>query len=171
MRIATILIAILLALGITNADTFINYKHLTKKLKEQNRKNGTMASTDDVKKALKSKDWAVVDVRTLEEWNAASIKGSVRVGRQAPEKVLESIVLDDDDKFIKDKLVVICNTASRASIEAQTFRQMGFKKVKIYPIYKWIDECNPVATRYTNKKYKKGTKKKFGLFYTEHCKK
>ena len=37
-----------------------------------------------------------------------------------------------DLEFVKDKLIVVCNTASRAVIEAQAFKQMGFKTVKIY---------------------------------------
>ena len=69
------------------------------------------------------------------------------------------------------KLIVVCNTASRAVIEAQAFKQMGFKTVKIYEINKWIDECNPVITKYSAGEHKDGTKTKFGNYYAEHCKK
>ncbi|MBL3520548.1 rhodanese-like domain-containing protein [Arcobacter lanthieri] len=150
---------------------FLTYEAFSKKLKEEAKKSGMMATTQEVKDALNAKDWAVVDVRTMEEWSGAAIKGSFRVGRETPEKALENIVLDDDEKFVKDKLIVVCNTASRAAIEAQAFKQMGFTTVKIYEINKWIDECNPVVTKYTAGEHKEGTKTKFGNYYAEHCKK
>lgn len=153
------------------AEGFMTYKDLTKKYKAEDKQNGMYATTAEVKAAIQAKDWAVVDVRTLEEWAAGFIKGTQRVGREAPEKALESIVLDDDDKFVKPNLIVVCNTASRASIEARTFRDMGFKTVKIYDMHKWIDECNPVVTKYSLAEDKTGTKNKFGAYYAEHCKK
>jgi rhodanese-related sulfurtransferase len=153
------------------AADFVNYHNLTTKLKEEAKKDGLYATTQEVKDALTKSDWAVVDVRTMEEWSAAAIKGSQRVGREAPEKALENIVLDDNEKFVKTNLIVVCNTAARASLEAQAFRQMGFNTVKIYGINKWIDECNPVVTKYTSGEDKEGTKTKFGNYYAEHCKK
>ncbi|MDZ7819505.1 MAG: hypothetical protein U5K55_13280 [Aliarcobacter sp.] len=48
---------------------------------------------------------------------------------------------------------------------------MGFKTVKIYDLYSWIDECNPVTTKYSSHEDKTGTKQKFGDYYAEHCKK
>ncbi len=171
MKLTNILFATTLMASATYASEFISYKGLTTKLKAEAKKTGTIATAKEVKHALKAKDWAVVDVRTQLEWAAASIKGSTRIGRQSPEKALESVVLNDDDKFVKNKIIIICNSASRASIEAQTFRQMGFKEVKIYDMYSWIDECNPITTGYSKKKDKKGTKNKFGSFYAEHCKK
>ena len=169
MKLSKILLASTLLLTTLVASDFISYKELAKKNKAEDLKSGNFATAQDVKNAIKAKDWAVVDVRTMEEWSAASIKGTTRVGRQAPETALESIVLDDDDNFVKDKLIVICNSASRASIEAQTFRKMGFKEVKIFDMYSWIDECNPIVTGYSKKKDKYGTKKKFGMFKAEHC--
>jgi len=171
MKLSNILLATTLLAGAATASEFTGYKGLTKHLKSESKKHGNTASTADVKKAIAAKDWAVVDVRTMEEWSAAHIKGTSRIGRQAPEKALGNIVLDDDDKFIKNKLIVVCNTASRASIEAETFRKMGFAKVKIYGINTWIDECNPVTNKYSKAKDKQGTKIKFGNFYAEHCKK
>ena len=132
MRLGKILVASLLVFSSIFASEFINYDAFSKKLKEEAKQSGMMASTQEVKDALNAKDWAVVDVRTMEEWSGAAIKGSFRVGREAPEKALENIVLDDDNKFIKNNLIVVCNTASRAAIEAQAFKQMGFKTVKIY---------------------------------------
>ena len=171
MKVTNILLATTLLAGAATASDFIGYKGLTKQLKSEAIKNGTMATTADVKKAIVADDWAVVDVRTLNEWSAAHIKGSSRIGRQAPEKAIANLVLDDDDKFIKDKIVVVCNTASRASIEAETFKKMGFSQVKIYGINTWIDGCNPVTNKYSKAKDKQGTKIKFGNFYAEHCKK
>jgi rhodanese-related sulfurtransferase len=150
---------------------FIPYKQMATKLLEQNEKEGLRATTDDVKKAIKSKDTAVVDVRTPLEWAGAHIKGTYRVGRQIPEMAVSNFVLNDDDKLVKDKLIVICNTAHRASIQAVVFRHMGFKEVKVYPIDQWIDECNPVATKYSGKEYHDGKDHKFGEFYAEGCKK
>ncbi len=161
--------AALLATSATASD-FVDYKGLTKQLKAEAKKAGNVATAADVKKALEAKDWIVADVRTMEEWQAAHIKGSQRVGRQAPEKALENFVLNDEGKFVKDKIIVVCNSASRASIEAETFKKMGFKKVMIYDLYSWIDECNPVGTGYSKKSDKHGTKNKFGMFYAEHCK-
>lgn len=171
MKLTNILLATTLLAGAAAASTFVGYKGLTKQLKSEAKKNGTMASTDDVKKALAAKDWIVADIRTLQEWNAAHIKGSQRIGRQAPEKALENFVLDDDDKFVKDKMVVVCNTASRASIEAEALKKLGFSEVKIYGINTWIDQCNPVVNKYSSAQDKHGTKTKFGHFYAEHCKK
>jgi rhodanese-related sulfurtransferase len=171
MKLKNILLATALLSSSLLASEFIPYKQFAKELIAQEKKAGNYASLQEVKDALKAKDWAVVDVRTIEEWSAASIEGSYRVGRQSPEKALENIALDDNDKFVKDKLIVICNSAARASIEAQTFRKMGFKEVKVYSMYTWIDKCNPVVTGYSKKKDKEGTKKKFGMFKAEHCSK
>lgn len=170
MKLKVILLSLVLFSSSIFAAEFIDYNKLSDKLKKENKANGTYASTEDVKKALKSKDWLVADVRTMEEWAAAHIKGSVRIGRQAPEKGLELHALDMDDNFIKPNLIIICNSAARASIEAQTIRQMGFNQVKVYDLYSWIDECNPVVTKYTVKKDKGGTGLSFGNFYAEHCK-
>ncbi len=171
MKLGKILLAGSLLATSLFASDFIDYKKLGKQLKAEAKKAGNYATTDEVKEALKAKDWAVVDVRTAEEWAAGYIKGTQRVGREAPETALESIVTDDEGKFIKDKLIVVCNSASRASIEAETFRKMGFKTVKIYDLYSWIDECNPVITKYSSHEDKEGTNKKFGDYYAGHCKK
>lgn len=171
MKLSKILFSVSLIASSVFASEFIDYSKLSKSLKEEAKKTGNYATTEEVKKALTQKDWAVVDVRTAEEWAAGFIKGTQRVGREAPEKALENVVLDDEDKFVKDNLIVVCNTASRAALEAQAFRQMGFNTVKIYEINKWIDECNPVVTKYTSGENKEGTKTKFGNYYAEHCKK
>lgn len=169
MKFKAVLLGVLLATSSMMAAEFVNYKGLTKKLKAEAKKAGNYATTEEVKAAIKAKDWLVADVRTMEEWSAAHIKGAVRIGRQAPENGLALFALDDDDNFVKDKLIVVCNSAARASIEAETFRKMGFKTVKIYDLYSWIDECNPVVTKYTVKKDKAGKNLKFGNFYAEHC--
>ena len=168
--INTMLIAGVLASG-TFAAEFIPYKEMATNLLEENKKEGLFATTEDVKKALKSKDTAVVDVRSSEEWAGAHIKGTFRVGRKTPEMAVGNFVLDDDDKLVKDKLIVICNTAHRASLEALVLRKMGFTQVKVYPIDKWIDECNPVVTKYSAQKYVGGKDHKFGEFYAEGCQK
>ena len=171
MKFSKIVLSLGLLASSLFANEFINYDNLSKSLKDDAKKNGLYATTDEVKMALKEKDWAVVDVRTAEEWAGAFIKGSQRVGRQTPEVAIENFVTDDDGKLIKDKIIVVCNSAARASIEAQTFRQMGFKTVKIYDLYSWIDECNPVVTKYTVKNDRSGTGLNFGEYYAEHCKK
>lgn len=171
MRLVKLLSAIALTFGLANASGFVDYSSLAKGLKAEHKKAGTFATSKDVKKALNAKDWIVADVRTMEEWSAAYIKGSQRIGRQAPEKALENFVTDLDGKFVKDKIIIVCNSASRASIEAETIKKMGFKKVLIFDLYSWIDECNPVVTKYTVKKDKGGQNLKFGNFYAEHCKK
>jgi rhodanese-related sulfurtransferase len=165
--ILTLFAAMLLTV---QADGFLGYRNLSYNTKEVYKKNGDYASTQEVKKALASKDWLVVDVRTKEEWSGARIMGSVRIGRQSPETKLGKLVLDNEDNLIKENLIVVCNSAARASLEAETFKKMGFKKVKIYDLYSWIDECNPVTTKYTVKKDKKGTGLRFGMFCAEHCK-
>lgn len=172
MKLKVIFTVLVLGMASTIlAGEFVSYKELSTKLKKENKKAGNYATADEVKKALKSKDWLVADVRTMEEWSAAHMKGAVRVGRQASEKGVALHALDDDDKLVKPNLIVVCNSGARASIEAQTFRQMGFDTVKIYDLYSWIDECNPVVTKYTVKKDKGGMNLKFGNFYAEHCKK
>lgn len=171
MKLSKLIFTSTLLVSTVFSAEFISYSNLSKNLKEEAKKNGNFATTQEVKNALNMKDWAVVDVRTMEEWAAGFIKGSQRVGREAPEKALESIVLDDNDKFVKDKLIVVCNTASRASIEAETFKKMGFTTVKIYDMNQWIDECNPITTKYSLASHKSGTNKNFGDYYAEHCKK
>ena len=171
MKFSKIVLSLGLLASSLFASEFINYDDLSKSLKDDAKKNGLYATTDEVKMALKEKDWAVVDVRTAEEWAGAFIKGSQRVGRETSEVAIENFVTDDDGKLIKDKIIVACNSAARASIEAQTFRQMGFKTVKIYDLYSWIDECNPVVTKYTVKNDRSGTGLNFGEYYAEHCKK
>ena len=171
MKFSKIVLSMGLLASSLFANEFINYDNLSKSLKDDAKKNGLYATTDEVKMALKEKDWAVVDVRTAEEWPGAFIKGSQRVGRETSEVAIENFVTDDDGKLIKDKIIVVCNSAARASIEAQTFRQMGFKTVKIYDLYSWIDECNPVVTKYTVKNDRSGTGLNFGEYYAEHCKK
>ncbi|MFA7083946.1 MAG: rhodanese-like domain-containing protein [Arcobacteraceae bacterium] len=153
------------------ANEFVDYDALTKQLKAEATKKGNYATEAEVKAAIESKDWLVADVRTMEEWAAAHIKGTVRIGRQAPENALALHALDAQDNFVKQNLIVICNSAARASIEAETFRKMGFKTVKIYDLYSWIDSCNPVVTNYSVKNHKPGTGLKFGAFYAEHCSK
>ena len=171
MKFSKIVLSMGLLASSLFANEFINYDNLSKSLKDDAKKNGLYATTDEVKMALKEEDWAVVDVRTAEEWAGAFIKGSQRVGRETSEVAIENFVTDDDGKLIKDKIIVVCNSAARASIEAQTFRQMGFKTVKIYDLYSWIDECNPVVTKYTVKNDRSGTGLNFGEYYAEHCKK
>ena len=171
MKFSKIVLSMGLLASSLFANEFINYDNLSKSLKDDAKKNGLYATTDEVKMALKEKDWAVVDVRTAEDWAGAFIKGSQRVGRETSEVAIENFVTDDDGKLIKDKIIVVCNSAARASIEAQTFRQMGFKTVKIYDLYSWIDECNPVVTKYTVKNDRSGTGLNFGEYYAEHCKK
>ena len=170
MRLFNIIIVGSLLASLSFSAEFIPYEQMAGKLLKENAKNSLQATSDEVKKALHSKDTAVVDVRTKEEWAGAHIKGSMRVGRQFPEKAIENFVLDDDDKLIKDKLIVICNTAHRASLEASIFRKMGFTQVKVYPIDEWIDECNPVVTKYSRQEYKDGKHHQFGAFYAEGCK-
>jgi len=169
MKLGKIILAASLCFGVASAEGFVDYKGLSGALKKEAHAKGQIASTDEVKKALASKDWAVVDIRTMDEWQGARIQGSVRIGREAPEKALESIVLDDDNKFVKQNIIVVCNTASRAVIEAQAFRQMGFKEVKVYGIETWMKDCNPVDNWYSNVEADKKTKQKFGQVKAAFC--
>ncbi len=167
MKLGKVILVASLCFGAVNAADFVDYKKLSHGLKDQAKKEGTIATTAEVKTALGAKDWAVVDIRTMDEWQAAHIDGSQRIGREAPEKALERIVLDDNNKFAKENIVVVCNTASRAVIEAEAFRKMGFKTVKVYGIETWIEECNPTKNWYSNVANKE--KRKFGSYYAEHC--
>lgn len=169
MKLTSLILATTILVSGSFAAEFVPYHEIAGQLLKENEKLGLRATTDEVKKALHSKDTLVVDVRTPEEWSAAHIKGSVRVGRQVPEKAIENFVLDDNGKLVKDKLIVVCNTAHRASLQAMIFRKMGFKQVKVYPIDEWIDECNPVVTKYSRQEYKDGKHHRFGEFYAEKC--
>lgn len=150
---------------------FVGYSELTAKLKAAHVKDGTYATTEQVKKALQSDDWLVVDVRNDNEWSAAYIEGSKKVGRKNPERIIKNFCLDFGDDFTRNKLIVVCNSAARASIVAETFKSMGFKIVMIYDIFTWIDECNPISSDYTIRSSRKGTGLKFGSFKAAHCKK
>jgi len=44
------------------------------KLLEENKKAGLLATTEDVKRTIASKDTAVVDVRSSEEWAEKPLK-------------------------------------------------------------------------------------------------
>lgn len=165
--LASVLCAVSLQAG--DEPVFVDYHAISKAMIDENKKSGNYATTEEVKQALASKEWIVADVRTEEEWAGAQIKGSMRVGREAPETHLANLVLDENNKFVKPNMIVVCNSAARASIEAETFRKMGFKTVKVYDIYSWIDGCNPVVTNYTVKNYKGGTGLNFGQFFAEHC--
>lgn len=170
-KIAGIIIAssLIASAAVAEAPKFKDYKALTKELQAENKKNGTYATIDEVKAALASKEWVVADVRTMDEWSAAQIKGSVRIGRESPEVALENFVLDMEGNFIKPKMIVVCNSAARASIEAEAFRKMGFTEVKIFDIYQWIDKCNPVVTNYSMSNDKSGSGLKFGEYKAQHC--
>jgi len=152
------------------AQEFLDYRTFSSKLIKEYKKDKNYATPEDVKRAIKSSDWAVVDVRTKEEWNGSSIPGSYRIGRQHPEINLANIVLDYEDNFVKKKIIVVCNSAARAAIEAESFKNMGFDRVMITDIYSWIDGCNPIKIFYSNKSYKEGTGKKFGYVKANHCK-
>jgi len=169
MKLHKVIIGVMIVVNSMMAAEFVSYHNMADKLLQENIKNGMRATTEEVKEAIKTKKALVVDVRTAEEWAGAHIKGSVRVGRQTPELAIANFVLDNDDKLIYDNLIVVCNTAHRASLEAVIFRKMGFKQVKVYALDQWIDECNPIATKYSIQKYKEGRGKKFGLFYSEAC--
>lgn len=172
MKLGRILLAAALFFGAANAGEFVDYKQLTKKLKKEAKANGLFATTAEVKAALKDKSWAVVDVRPMEEWSTAHIKGAQRVGRQTPEKALAGIVLDDEDNFTKKNIIVVCASGARASIEAQAFKQMGFDSVKIYGMYNWFNDCEPFMNKYSKKKKyvdSKGKKHKYGAFKAPHC--
>jgi rhodanese-related sulfurtransferase len=169
MKLKTLLIAGMITSTSLLANSFVDYKTMSSKLVAENKKAGNYATIEQVKAAINSKDWVVADVRTNIEWAAGRIKGSVRVGRQAPEKAIANHVLDDDDNFVKQNIIVVCNSAKRASIEAQTFKLMGFKNVKIFDFYSWVDSCNPIVTNYSSKKNKAGTKNKFGQVKAAHC--
>ena len=169
MKIKNLLLVGVLATTSLFANDFIDYSTMATKLVKANKKSGNYATIEEVKAAIASKDWVVADVRTQLEWEAGRIKGTVRIGRQNPETALANFVLDDDDNFVKQNLIVICNSAKRASIEAETFKLMGFKQVKVFDLYSWIDSCNPITTGLSSKKYKTGTKNKFGQMKAAHC--
>ncbi|QOG12584.1 rhodanese-like domain-containing protein [Arcobacter sp. FWKO B] len=166
---ALVVSSLLLTAGFAAEPKFKDYRTLTKELQAENKKNGTYATIEEVKAALASKEWIVADVRTMDEWAAAQIQGSVRIGRESPEVALENFVLDMDGNFIKPKMIVVCNSAARASIEAEAFRKMGFTEVKIFDIYQWIDKCNPVVTNYSMLNDKGGSGLKFGEYKAQHC--
>jgi len=169
MKLGKIMVTAVMMWSSIAAGEFISYHQMADKLLKENIQKGKRATTEEVKAAIRTKKVLVVDVRTAEEWAGAHIKGSVRVGRQTPELAIANFVLDDDDKLIYDRLIVVCNTAHRASLEAVIFRKMGFKEVKVYALDEWIDTCNPIATKYSTQRYKEGKNKKFGLFYSEAC--
>ena len=58
MRLGKILVASLLVFSSIFASEFINYDAFSKKLKEEAKQSGMMASTQEVKDALNAKDWA-----------------------------------------------------------------------------------------------------------------
>ena len=80
MKFGKILLVATLLTGSVFAAEFLTYDKLAKNLKEEAKKAGNYATTAEVKTALTQADWAVVDVRTAEEWAAGYIKGTQRVG-------------------------------------------------------------------------------------------
>jgi rhodanese-related sulfurtransferase len=170
MRLKPISLVFILGLTFAMADAFVGYRELAKDCKINLKNENRYASSKDVINALNNPEsWIVADVRTKGEWNSAHIEGSFRIGRDSPEEMLANYALDYDNNFKRKNIILVCNTGDRASLEALVISKMGFKKVMVYDIYSWIDECQPFKTGYSNKRDKDGTGKRFGLFKAEHC--
>lgn len=178
-------------------DQFRGYKPGNSQLKKRIKDAGFYATTDEVKDILsgKKKGWKVVDLRTIKEWKGGTIgyekngkmRPITRVGRQTPEKMLETLqesVVATDSKGKEHKVVtkpldgvvIVCRTGTRAAFDWASYSFAGFgENVKIYGVSDWAKSCEPVHVK-TNPKDCNLFKKKIelkeakdGNFYHSKC--
>lgn len=64
---------------------------------------------------------AIIDVRTLEEWNEGHLEGAVRIGIESPD-FLDSIQTLDKSK----NYYIYCRSGNRAGQAIQVMRESGF---------------------------------------------
>lgn len=87
----------------------------------------------DLEELLEEKpDVMLIDIREIEEFNSAYIKGSIHV----PRGILESACDWDYAETIPDlvrardsDVVLICRSGNRSALAAYTLQMMGYKKV------------------------------------------
>lgn len=64
---------------------------------------------------------ALIDVRTLEEWEAGHLEGAVRYGIESPDFVSTIITLDKSADYY-----IYCRSGNRAGQAIQIMREAGF---------------------------------------------
>ncbi len=80
----------------------------------------------------KDNKWVVLDVRTVDEFNAGHIKGAVNIDIRQPDALGKIDKLDHNAKYI-----VHCRTNHRSKIAVDHMSQSGFKTV-----YQMMDGMN-----------------------------
>ena len=95
----------------------------------------------EFKPLLTDKDLEIIDVRNATEFNSGHIAGA--------KHVFVGTILDNLDKVSTDKKVVIhCQSGSRAAIAYSLLAKNGYKNVLNYSggMNEWINEGNPIVS-------------------------
>ncbi len=213
MKLGSLVLASLLATSFATANSSINalikvgpndsfrgYKPGNSEIKHRLKAAGYYATAQEVADIMdgKKEGWQVVDLRTKDEWAAATIafkneagkdKPIRRIGRQTPEIMLETLqesmeVNDASGKKHKvitknlDGVVIVCRTGTRAAFDWASYSFAGFgENVKIFGITDWAKDCRGLVSKADDVQgcnvHKKGiTLKKAadGLYYSDQCK-
>ncbi len=145
--------------GVEPQSAYKGYNIGNKEIHEKLKKAGYEASVQEVEDVVNGKKarWAVVDIRTKDEYLGATIKGVKRSGREAPELAIEEMFLnvqevEKDGKKSKtykgsdiDGIILMCRTGTRAAYDWAAYSFAGFgENVKIFSLVNWVEACKPV---------------------------
>ncbi|MCU0357735.1 MAG: rhodanese-like domain-containing protein [Cyclobacteriaceae bacterium] len=102
---------------------------------------GTVLSTEEMKKMVQSNHTQFIDMRGVAEYKAGHIPGSKNVFVGTLEKNLEKISKDEP-------VVVFCQSGDRSTIGFSLLNKHGYKNVKSYVggVQEWMNEGNPVVS-------------------------
>lgn len=94
----------------------------------------TEISVEDCKKVYEGEDYFVlIDVRSVEEYDAGYIPGAVNVDRGVLEfKIAKPEVWDELGLYIPektDKIILYCRTGNRSALAAKALKELGFENV------------------------------------------
>ena len=120
-----IIISFLFVLMATNVPVFAGGKTIPQIIGDA-KSQITEVTVKEVKKDIDAgKSFVLLDVRTLEEFNAGHLPG----GTNIPRGTLEFLI----GKFYPSKdreIILYCRTDARAALSTHTLKEMGYKNVK-----------------------------------------
>ena len=119
-----------------------NVENLWKPIKESQ----PHVTAVEFNKIMDSKEaFILVDVRTLDEYNAAHLPGAIHINRGLIEWVAPKKIQDTDSK-----IYVYCKTGARSAFATQRLIEIGYTHVtNIYDAFKgWVVAGYPVYNRH-----------------------